>query len=56
MNLEGTRLGKYEIRVALQNYYAWEAQLDLDRAGERPLFVRLIPMEDAGNRVIGGTK
>ena len=38
-------LGKYEIRLSRQNYHEWEAQLQLDEAGETPLFVRLISMD-----------
>ena len=38
--------GKYEIRVRLHDYYDWEAQLKLDKEGEVPLFVRLIPMDE----------
>jgi len=39
-------LGKYEIRLSRQNYHEWEAQLQLDEAGETPLFVRLISMDN----------
>ncbi|MBN1931797.1 MAG: serine/threonine protein kinase [Desulfobacterales bacterium] len=38
--------GKYEVRLSLNNYYEWEAQLQLDREGETPLFVRLIPIDE----------
>jgi hypothetical protein len=38
-------LGKYEVRLTLQNHYDWEAQLQLDQEGEVPLFVRLLPTE-----------
>jgi len=38
--------GKYEIRVRLHDYYDWEAQLKLEKEGEVPLFVRLIPMDE----------
>ncbi len=38
-------LGKYEVRLTLQNYYDWEAQLQLDQKGDVPLFVRLLPTE-----------
>lgn len=38
-------LGKYEVRLSLPDYYEWEAQLQLNKAGETPLFVRLIPMD-----------
>jgi serine/threonine protein kinase len=37
--------GKHEVRLNLPDYYDWEAQLQLNEAGETPLFVRLIPME-----------
>ena len=37
--------GKHEVRLNLPDYYEWEAQLQLNEAGETPLFVRLIPME-----------
>ena len=39
-------LGKYEIRLSRQNYHEWEAQLQLDEAGETPLYVKLISMDD----------
>ena len=42
-------LGKYEIRLSRQNFNEWEAQLQLDEAGETPLFVRLIAMEKNQN-------
>jgi len=38
-------LGKYEIRLSRQNFYEWEAQLQLDQEGETPLFVKLIAMD-----------
>ena len=38
-------LGKYEIRLSRQNYHEWEAELQLEEAGETPLFVRLIAVE-----------
>jgi serine/threonine protein kinase len=38
-------LGKYEIRLSHQNYYEWEAQIQLDEERETPLFVRLVPMD-----------
>jgi len=38
-------LGKYEIRLSQQNYYEWEAQIQLDEQGESPLYARLIPMD-----------
>jgi serine/threonine-protein kinase len=37
-------LGKQEIRMQLQDYYNWEAQIDLDKAGETPIFVKLNPV------------
>lgn len=36
--------GKYEVRLSLTGYYEWEAQLELDKAGTPPLFVRLVSM------------
>ena len=36
--------GKYEIRVRLHDYHEWEAQLQVEKEGEVPLFVRLIPV------------
>ena len=38
-------LGKYEIHLSLENYYEWEAQVQLDEPGEIPLFVEMVPME-----------
>lgn len=38
--------GKYEVRVSLTDYYAWEAQVQLKEAKEMPLYVRLIPREE----------
>ena len=38
-------LGKHEVRLSLPNYYEWEAQLQLDKEGQQPLFVRLISAE-----------
>lgn len=35
-------LGKYEIKLRLQDHYDWEAQLQLDQEGEIPLNVNLI--------------
>jgi hypothetical protein len=37
-------LGKQEVRMQLQDYYNWEAQIDLDKAEETPIFVKLNPM------------
>jgi hypothetical protein len=37
--------GKYEVRVSLTDYYEWEAQIQLETAGEMPLFARLISMK-----------
>jgi serine/threonine protein kinase len=39
-------LGKYEVRLSLPHYYEWEAQLQLNEAGETPLFCRLAPMDE----------
>ena len=38
--------GKHEIRLALQDYYHWEAMIELRDDGETPLFIRLFPIED----------
>ncbi|MBW2370786.1 MAG: PEGA domain-containing protein [Deltaproteobacteria bacterium] len=38
-------LGKYEVRISRPNYYAWEAQVRLNKRGETPLYVRLVPKE-----------
>ncbi|MBN1636269.1 MAG: serine/threonine protein kinase [Deltaproteobacteria bacterium] len=38
-------LGKHEVRLSLPNYYEWEAQMQLDKEGQQPLFVRLISAE-----------
>jgi len=38
-------LGKYDLRISLPNYHAWEAQVRLIKRGEMPLFVRLVPKE-----------
>jgi eukaryotic-like serine/threonine-protein kinase len=37
--------GKYEVRVSLTDYYEWEAQVQLETAGEMPLFARLVSMK-----------
>lgn len=37
--------GKYEVRVALQDYYEYEAQVQLQDSGEGQVFARLIPKE-----------
>ena len=37
-------LGKYEIKLSLQDHYDWEAQVQLDREGETPLNVNLVSM------------
>jgi hypothetical protein len=37
--------GQYEIRMDLSGYYNWEAQIELDEAGEIPLFIELIQEE-----------
>lgn len=36
--------GKYEVRVTLPDYYEWEAQVQINTPGKRPLHVRLIPV------------
>ncbi len=35
--------GKYEVRLQHKKYFGWEAQLNLDKPGEIPLRIRLIP-------------
>ena len=37
--------GKYEVRLSSHNYYEWESQLQLNKEGETPLFVKLVPMD-----------
>jgi hypothetical protein len=37
--------GQYEVRVRMKDYYDWEAQLELDKRGKAPVFVKLIPLE-----------
>lgn len=44
INLE-IPIGKYEVRVSLQDYFEWEAQLQISEPGETPLHVRLISIE-----------
>ncbi len=34
-------LGKYELRLSLAGYLAWEAQVELDKTGEMPLHIPL---------------
>ena len=36
--------GKYEVRLSLPDYDEWEANLQLNKKGETPLFVRLNPI------------
>ncbi len=38
--------GKHEVRLALPNYYHWEAQVELKKEGITPLLVRLIPIRE----------
>lgn len=38
-------MGKYELRLNLSGYLEWEAQIELDVAGETPLHIPLRPME-----------
>jgi glutaredoxin-related protein len=38
--------GKHEVRLTLQNYHEWEAQVQLNEEGETPLQVRLIPIAE----------
>jgi beta-lactam-binding protein with PASTA domain len=35
-------LEKYEVRVSMQGYYEYEAQIKLDKEGEIPVLARLI--------------
>jgi serine/threonine-protein kinase len=35
--------GKYEVRLQHKKYFGWEAQINLDKPGEIPLRIRLIP-------------
>jgi serine/threonine protein kinase len=37
-------LGKYELRLNLPDYLAWEAQVELDSKGETPVHVQLQPL------------
>lgn len=37
-------LGKYELRLNLPEYLAWEAQVELDTKGETPVHVRMQPL------------
>lgn len=37
--------GKYEVGLQYKNYYGWEAQVNLDKPGEIPLRIRLVPEE-----------
>lgn len=36
--------GKYEVRLSRRDFHEWEAQIHLDKTGEMPLYVRLVPM------------
>jgi serine/threonine-protein kinase len=38
--------GKHEVRLALPNYYHWEAQVEVKKEGITPLLVRLIPITE----------
>jgi serine/threonine protein kinase len=38
-------MGKHEVRLNLPDHYEWEAQLQLQKEGDTPLYVRLIPIE-----------
>jgi eukaryotic-like serine/threonine-protein kinase len=38
--------GKYEVKLSLDEYHEWEAQISIDKEGEIPLNVRLFPIED----------
>ena len=39
-------VGKHEVRLTLQDYHEWEAQVQLNEEGETPLQVRLIPIAE----------
>jgi hypothetical protein len=39
-------LGSYEIKLSRENFYEWEAQLQLDEEGETPLFVHLSAIDE----------
>ena len=42
-------IGKYEVRLALPDYYDWRAQIELtDRHKTLPVFFRLLPVK--GNK------
>lgn len=38
--------GKHEVRLSMPNYYAWEAQVDIEGKEAAPLVVRLLPMNE----------
>jgi serine/threonine protein kinase len=38
--------GKYEVRLTSHNYFEWESQLQLNKEGQIPLFVKLVPMDE----------
>jgi hypothetical protein len=38
--------GEHEVRLALPNYYDWEAQVQLKKEGVTPLLIRLIPITE----------
>ena len=39
--------GKHEVKLKLDNYLGWEAQLDLSEGGQVPLSIRLLPEPQA---------
>ena len=38
--------GKHEVRLALADYYDWEAQVQVKKEGITPLLIRLIPITE----------
>ena len=45
LNLE-LPLGKYEVRLSLHEYYEWIAQVKLEKKGETPVFIKLVPFAE----------
>jgi len=38
-------LGKYELRLNKQNFYEWQAQIQIEEKGPTPVFIKLHPLE-----------
>jgi len=38
-------LGKYELRLNKQNFYEWQAQIQIEEKGQTPVFIKLHPLE-----------